>query len=144
METQKRPRLIIQKQRLHNKENHDQIVKDLAKNQNLRKKMEAVMELQYNKKNEEKTQIKKDVQILRDLDEDFDPSLYVKKKKESSEEGEWEEVLNSGEINSYTEMCELYSDLCNSSGVKVLIINGFIKHKGYKVGDSIHKYKWKE
>lgn len=39
-------------------------------------------------------------------------------------------------------MCELYSDLCNSSGVKVLIINGFIKHKGYKVGDSIHKYKW--
>ena len=53
-----------------------------------------------------------------------------------------EEILNSGEINSYTEMCELYSDLCNSSGVKVLIINGFIKHKGYKVGDSIHKYKW--
>ena len=53
-----------------------------------------------------------------------------------------EEILNSGEIYSYTEMCELYKDLCNSSGIKIYIITGYIKRKGYKIGDSIHKYKW--
>ena len=52
------------------------------------------------------------------------------------------EILNSGEIYSYTEMCELYKDLCNSSGIKIYIITGYIKRKGYKIGDSIHKYKW--
>ena len=53
-----------------------------------------------------------------------------------------EDILNSGEIYSYNEMCELYKDLCNSAGVKILIITGYIKRKGYKVGDSIYKYKW--
>ena len=53
-----------------------------------------------------------------------------------------EEILNSGEIYSYTEMCVLYKDLCNSSGIKIYIITGYIKRKGYKIGDSIHKYKW--
>ena len=53
-----------------------------------------------------------------------------------------EEILNSGEIYSYTEMCELYKDLCNSSGIKIYVITGYIKRKGYKIGDSIHKYKW--
>ena len=53
-----------------------------------------------------------------------------------------EEILNSGEIYSYSEMCELYKDLCNSSGIKIYIITGYIKRKGYKIGDSIHKYKW--
>ena len=53
-----------------------------------------------------------------------------------------EEILNSGEIYSYTEMCELYKDLCNSSGIKIYIITGYIKRKSYKIGDSIHKYKW--
>ena len=53
-----------------------------------------------------------------------------------------EEILNSGEICSYTEICELYQDLCNSSGIKIYIINGYIKKRGYKIGDSIHKYKW--
>lgn len=62
--------------------------------------------------------------------------------KNEEEKRTTEEILNSGEIYSYNEMCELYSDLCNFSGVKMLIINGFIKRKGYKVGDSIYKYKW--
>ena len=62
--------------------------------------------------------------------------------KDEDEERTTEEILNSGEINSYKEMCELYKDLCNSSGIKILIINGYLKLKGYKIGDSIHKYKW--
>ena len=62
--------------------------------------------------------------------------------KEEDEERTTEEILNSGEINSYKEMCELYKDLCQSSGIKIIIINGYIKRKGYKIGDSIHKYKW--
>ena len=53
-----------------------------------------------------------------------------------------EEILSSGEIYSYTEICELYQDLCNSSGIKIYIINGCLKKKGYKIGDSIYKYKW--
>ena len=62
--------------------------------------------------------------------------------KPEEEKRTTEEILNSGEINSYIEMCELYQDLCNNSGVKILIINGYIKRKGYKIGDSIYKYKW--
>ena len=58
------------------------------------------------------------------------------------EKRDTEEILNSGEIYSYIEMCELYKDICNSAGIKILIINGYIKNRGYKVGDSIHKYKW--
>ena len=64
------------------------------------------------------------------------------KLNEKEEKRTTEEILNSGEIYSYTEMCELYKDLCNSSGIKIYIITGYIKRKGYKIGDSIHKYKW--
>ena len=39
-------------------------------------------------------------------------------------------------------MCELYQDLCTYGGVKILIISGYLKRKGYKIGDSIYKYKW--
>ena len=71
---------------------------------------------------------------------------YIFKNFKLNEKGEekrtTEEILNSGEIYSYTEMCELYKDLCNSSGIKIYIITGYIKRKGYKIGDSIHKYKW--
>ena len=45
--------------------------------------------------------------------------------KEEDEERTTEEILNSGEINSYKEMCELYKDLCQSSGIKIIIINGY-------------------
>ena len=39
--------------------------------------------------------------------------------KPEEEKRTTEEILNSGEINSYIEMCELYQDLCNNSGVKI-------------------------
>ena len=71
-------------------------------------------------------------------------NFKIKEKNEEKNEQKrtTEETLNSGEIYSFTEMCELYQDLCNYSGVKILIVTGYIKEKGYKVGDSIHKYKW--
>ena len=53
-----------------------------------------------------------------------------------------EEILQSGEINTYHEMCELYQDLCTYGGVKILIISGYLKRKGYKIGDSIYRYEW--
>ena len=63
--------------------------------------------------------------------------------KESDEDKRTtEEILQSGEINSYNEICELYQDICAYGGVKILIINGYLKRKGYKIGDSIYKYKW--
>ena len=53
-----------------------------------------------------------------------------------------DEILNSGEIKSSEEICELYKELCAYGGVKIIIINGNIKKPGYKVGDSLIKHKW--
>ena len=70
------------KKRIKNKEKHDLILKEFDKNQKIRKKMQAMIELQYDKKQKEKSQIKREVQILKDFADDFDPSLYVKQKEE--------------------------------------------------------------
>ena len=40
--------------------------------------MQAMIELQYDKKQQEKKQIKREVQILQDFANDFDPALYIK------------------------------------------------------------------
>ena len=53
-----------------------------------------------------------------------------------------DDILASGQINSSTEICELYKDLCAYGGVQVVIINGYMKQNGYKVGDSLIKHKW--
>ena len=66
------------KKRIKNKEKHDLIIKQLEKNQKIRKKMQAMIELQYDKKQQEKKQIKREVQILQDFANDFDPALYIK------------------------------------------------------------------
>ena len=70
------------KKRLKHKQNHDLILKEFDKNQKIRKKMQAMIELQYDKKQKEKSQIKRQVQILKDFADDFDPALYVKEKEE--------------------------------------------------------------
>ena len=74
------------KKRLKNKQNHDLILKEFDKNQKIRKKMQALIELQYDKKQKEKSQIKREVQILKDFANDFDPALYVKEKEEIENE----------------------------------------------------------
>ena len=71
------------KKRIKNKEKLDLILKQFDKNQKIRKKMQAMIELQYDKKQNEKKQIKREVQILKDLADDFDPSLYVKENEEN-------------------------------------------------------------
>ena len=53
-----------------------------------------------------------------------------------------DEILNSGQVNSANELCELYKDLCAWAGVQIVIISGYIKKPGYKIGDSIFKHKW--
>ena len=67
-------------------------------------------------------------------------------KKNSSkieeDERDLDNILKSGEINSINELCELYKDLCCWGGVQIIIINGYIKRNGYKVGDSLFKHKW--
>ena len=52
------------------------------------------------------------------------------------------EILKSGKINTLTELVELYKDLCGWGGVQILIIPGYIKKTGFKVGDSLYKHKW--
>ena len=90
-EAKKRAEEIISKQkkklkmRLKNKEKHDEIIKEFNKNQALRGKARAMIELQANQKNEEKTQVKKQVKILQNLAEDFDPELYIKEQEEPEE-----------------------------------------------------------
>lgn len=76
------------KKRLKNKQNHDLILKEFDKNQKIRKKMQAMIELQYDKKQKEKSQIKRQVQILKDFADDFDPALYVNEKKEEENDNE--------------------------------------------------------
>ena len=71
------------KKRIKNKEKLDLILKQFDKNQKIRKKMQAMIELQYDKKQNEKKQIKREVQILKDLADVFDPSLYVKENEEN-------------------------------------------------------------
>ena len=70
------------KKRLKHKQNHDLILKEFDKNQKIRKKMQAMIELQYDKKQKEKSQIKRQVKILKEFTDDFDPALYVKEKEE--------------------------------------------------------------
>ena len=47
--------------------------------------MQAMIELQYDKKQKEKSQIKREVKILKDLADDFDPALYVNEKEEKED-----------------------------------------------------------
>ena len=63
-------------------------------------------------------------------------------KIEEEENKKPDTILNSGKINSINELCELYKDLCAWGGVQIIIINGYIKKNGYKVGDSLYKHKW--
>ena len=84
------------KKRLKNKQNHDLILKEFDKNQKIRKKMQAMIELQYDKKQKEKSQIKRQVQILKDFADDFDPALCVNEKNEEIDnEDNYEEDENN-------------------------------------------------
>jgi hypothetical protein len=53
--------------------------------------MQAMIELQYDKKQKEKSQIKRQVQILKDFADDFDPALYVNQKEENDNDNDNEE-----------------------------------------------------
>ena len=46
--------------------------------------MQAMIELQYDKKQNEKKEIKRQVQILKDFADDFDPAIYVKQNKDEN------------------------------------------------------------
>ena len=71
-------------------------MKEFDKNQKKRKKMQAMIELQYDKKQKEKSQIKREVQILKDFANDFDPALYINENKEIDENDEsYEEEENN-------------------------------------------------
>lgn len=53
-----------------------------------------------------------------------------------------DEILQSGKIKSVNELCELYKDLCAWGGVQIILISGYIKRNGYKIGDTLYKHKW--
>jgi U3 small nucleolar RNA-associated protein 7 len=100
-EEKKKAEKILEKQkkkikmRLKNKAQHDKILKDFERNQRLRSKLKAMIELQDNKKNKEKNIIKKEVKIIKNFIDDFDPELYVQEKeKNKEEEDEDEETIN--------------------------------------------------
>ena len=63
--------------------------------------MQAMIELQYDKKQKEKSQIKREVQILKDFANDFDPALYVDERQEKEEvDDSYEEEESNGEGKS--------------------------------------------
>jgi len=73
------------KMRLANKEKHEEILKHFNKNQKIRSKLRAIMEIKSEKQNKEKEVIKNDVKVLKMLSEDFDPELYIKEKEDADE-----------------------------------------------------------
>ena len=79
--------------RLKNKAKHDLIIKEFNRNQALRGKIKAMIQMKNKKKDEEKSKVKKEVKILKNLSEDFDPELYLKEKEEEDEDNfEKEEI----------------------------------------------------
>jgi len=85
------------KMRLKNKAQHDKILKDFERNQKLRSKLKAMIELQDNKKNKEKSIIKNEVKIIKNFIDDFDPELYVQEKEKNEED---EDEIEENEENS--------------------------------------------
>ena len=85
------------KMRLKNKAQHDKILKDFERNQKLRSKLKAMIELQDNKKNKEKSIIKNEVKIIKNFIDDFDPELYVQEKEKIEED---EDEMEENEENS--------------------------------------------
>jgi hypothetical protein len=65
---------------------HELILKDIDKNQKMRNKLRAIMQIKTEKKNKEKEEIKKEVKVLKMLQEDFDPELYIKEQESENEE----------------------------------------------------------
>lgn len=72
------------KMRLRNKETHELILKDFNKNQQIRNKMRAIMEIKTQKKNKEKDVIHSDVKVLKMISEDFDPELYIQENEDDN------------------------------------------------------------
>ena len=64
------------------------------------------------------------------------------KTEEDENKKEPDDILKTGQIKSISELCDLYKDLCAWGGVQIIIISGYIKKNGYKVGDSLFKHKW--
>ena len=99
-EEKKRAEEIIQKQkkklkmRLKNKAKHDVILKEFNRNQALRGKIKAMIQMKNKKKDEEKNKVKKEVKILKNIVEDFDPELYLKEKEEEDEEKDEDDYNN--------------------------------------------------
>ena len=85
------------KMRLKNKAQHDKILKDFERNQKLRSKLKAMIELQDNKKNKEKSVIKNEVKIIKNFIDDFDPELYVQEKEKIEDD---EDEIEENEDNS--------------------------------------------
>ena len=81
--------------RLKNKEKHDIILKEFNRNQALRGKIKAMIQMKNKKKDEEKSKVKKEVKILKNISEDFDPELYLKEKEEEDELDNFEEEENT-------------------------------------------------
>ena len=72
----------------------------------------------------------------------FETKKNILKVEDEENKREPDEVLKSGKINTINELVELYKDLCTWGGVQIIIINGYIKKNGFKVGDSLYKHKW--
>jgi predicted Ser/Thr protein kinase len=51
----------------------------------LRGKIKAMITMKNKKKDEEKSKVRKEVKILKNLAEDFDPELYIKEKEEEED-----------------------------------------------------------
>lgn len=53
-----------------------------------------------------------------------------------------DEILKNGTAYNPEEVCILFKELCANAGVKVDIVDGYMKNKNYKIGDSLFRHKW--
>ena len=73
----------------------------------------------------------------------FTPSVFsADKRSPITKNVNPNDVLQKGIINSFDEFLILYKEIFNFAGVKSEIVPGYLKRKGYKVGDSLSRHKW--
>lgn len=81
------------KMRLSNKEKHDEIIKNFDKHQQKRNRLRTLMEKSHEKISKEKKVVSEEIGVLKKLQDDFDPELYLNEDQENegASAGEYEE-----------------------------------------------------
>jgi hypothetical protein len=66
----------------------NEMVKEINRNDKMRQKVRKIMEVNHNRKVNEKEILEKDLKVLRMIDDEFNPEIYLEEKKENESESD--------------------------------------------------------